>query len=453
MVKRITAAAALLLMFVLCTMLSGCSVKFSQISDLIRPPVYSRENEELRKAFKADFSAEAVYKAPISGEYLSAFLTYDINSDGTQEALVFYSDDAFDNTVSIAVYGRQNGEWHLSSQTDGNGCDVYSVEFEDFDLDGAVELVVCWSLFDSKSNKMLSVYSVNKETLSLQRLTAEMYTVKEFVDIDGDSDNEIFLIHLDATSGKQESSAKLMGMTDSGFALIEKRSLDGNVSGYKGIITEHKDGSVTFFIDAYKGENQMITEVVTWNTLTSAMNVPLLDSETRMNTQSWRSMRLFCTDINGDSRLEIPTQEVFENGEIWTDGSEQPTYPFLTTWFTIENDTPETVGRTLVNLGERCLFTIPDMWEDRFAVTMHEGEGKWDFYQINPYTGEKKSYLFSVVFLTKDAWESDGSSKYESYMLLKETDNKCLAVTGINTENELNVSFDMLSRAFSYFSQ
>ena len=214
MVKRLFTVMALLFILSLCMMLSGCSFKFTQVSDLIRPPVYSQDNEELRKAFKTDFSSETVYKAPISGEYLSAFLSVNLDEDEDEEALVFYADDAFDKTVSVAVYNRIDEEWKLSSQLEGDGCDVYSIEFSDFNGDSIDELVVCWSLFDSKSNKIVSVYSVNKDTATLTKLSAQMYTVKEFSDVDKDGDSELFLVYLDSTSGKQESTAKLLGRKD-----------------------------------------------------------------------------------------------------------------------------------------------------------------------------------------------------------------------------------------------
>ncbi len=439
----------------LCLSFSGCSFKFTQVSDLLKPPVYSEENEGLREAFEADFSKEAVYKSPISGEYLSAYLTFDIDGDKEKEALVFYADDAYDTTASVAVYGRSEDEWVLTSKTEGDGCDVYSVEFSDFNGDSYPEIIVCWSLFDSKSNKIVSVYSVKKDSCEIVKLTAEKYTVKEFSDVDGDGDTELFLVCLDATSGKQESTAKLLGVSDGRLTLLDKKSLDGNVSGYRSIYSEYdaQDKKMTFLIDAYKSDTQMITEVVVWDSKTASLSVPLLDTETRTNTKSWRSTRLYCSDINGDSKKEIPYQEPFENCEIWSGGTELETVMYTTEWFTVEDGECKTAAKTLVNFEERCLFTIPDSWEGRFAVIMYSDTGKWDFYQINPYTGSRLSYLFSVVFLTAQEWGDGNVRAYESYTLLDKTEGKCLAVTGINTENELRVEFDMLSEAFSYFAQ
>ena len=138
---------------------------------------------------------------------------------------------------------------------------------------------------------------------------------------------------------------------------------------------------------------------------------------------------------------------------MWSGGEELLTLPYETDWYVLENEVPKIAQKTLVNFDEQCLFKIPDEWDGKFSVTMHTDTDKWDFYQINPYTGKKKQYLFSVVFLTEEEWLSGSESVYESYMLLDKSYKKCLAVTGINTENELKVSFDMLSSAFSYFSQ
>ena len=453
MAKKIVLFIAALLS--ICLAFSGCSFKFTQVSDLLKPPVYSEENEELREAFESDFSKEAVYKAPVSGEYLSAFLTYNIDGDKEKEALVFYADDAYDTTASVAVYSQSEGEWVLTSKTEGDGSDVYSVEFADFNGDSYPEIIVCWSLFDSKSNKIVTVYSVKKASCEIVKLSAEKYTKKEFSDVDGDGDTELFLICLDATSGKQESTAKLLGVNEGRLTMLDRKSLDGNVSGYRGIYTEYDatGKTMTFLIDAYKSDTQMITEVVVWDSKTSSLSVPLLDAETRTNTKSWRSTRLYCSDINGDSKKEIPCQKPFENCEVWSGGAEIDTVVYGTEWFTVKNGESITAAKTLVNADEQCLFEIPDGWDGQFAVIMYEDTGKWDFFQINPYTGSRLSYLFSVVFLTAEEWGDGNVRAYESYTLLDKSDGKCLAVTGINTENELRVDFDMLSEAFRYFAQ
>jgi len=449
--KKITCVFVLLL--ALCLTFSGCGFTFTSPGELIRPPKPYGKNNELREALEKSVSFDVSYKTPISGEYLSSFVLEDVDGDGVEEAFVFYADKSHDTTVYINAFSYVGGKWLYVCTVTGPGCDVYSIDFIDMNNSGVKEMIVSWILLEGGGGKILSVYDFSQEKQTLTELSAELFTLKIFIDIDGDGMTEIFLAHLDTTLEKPASFAKVLKMdAEKSVTLIEKRNLDGNVSGYASIkADEGRAGNANIYIDAYKGDAQMITEVLYWNSSSQTLSVPLLDSETKSNTQSWRSIRLTSRDINGDGMIEVPVQAELNGGEVWYSGADVSNTFYITSWSDLVGNQLVTVKRSLVNFSESCLFYIPDGWEGRFTVSSYKDTNKWDFYGIDAKTGERADYMFSVIFSTADDWEANRAELYQNYILMKEDGDKRLLMSGVSDNAGLEITKELLAENFCYY--
>ena len=85
-IRAFTAAAvALFLVF----SLTGCSFRFSSFDDLLRPPKISGKYEGLQESFENEAEGSYTLCSPENGDYRSAFITVDIDSDSEEEAFVF----------------------------------------------------------------------------------------------------------------------------------------------------------------------------------------------------------------------------------------------------------------------------------------------------------------------------------------------------------------------------
>ena len=73
---------------------NGCSLGTS-IDNLITPPKLSVEQEQIYNTLKDAAGQNISLKYPKSGNYLSAFIIEDIDSDGGSEAIVFYEKTGF----------------------------------------------------------------------------------------------------------------------------------------------------------------------------------------------------------------------------------------------------------------------------------------------------------------------------------------------------------------------
>ena len=431
----------------LCLVLSGCSL-FAPVRELLAVPSFSAQNEAIKRAFESDYGIHVQYKSPISGPYLSSFVVSDLDSDGADEALVFFLPDSFTTTVHVAILDCVDGTWQRTGELEGGGSDVYSVETIDLDADGLSEVILCWSTLES--SRVMSIYGCTDAPFSLVRLSEHAYTEKLAVDLDGDANTEIFTIDLYSAGGSQTAQARVLRKTESGISVLDKCDLDSKVSGYGGISVQRTDSGSVLYVDAYKGELQMITEVLCWQTQTASLRAPLLDSETLTNELTWRDTSAPCRDVNGDDVPEIPCQrEPLENSEIWKDDVRLDRRLYITQWCAFRGDELVPVLETLVH-GARWMFTIPQTWQGRFTVRMDQDADKWTFYETDPVTGESVGYLCSVIFTTKTRWEGNRSGAYADYTVLCAENEDVVLVYGINTESPLGVAEAQLREAFGY---
>ena len=100
----IYSAALLTLIF------SGCSFRLSGINELLKPPKPYGTNDELQAAFEESVGGDVVFKAPVSGEFRSSFIVKDIDGDGSDEAIAFYSESSADTSVMISLFNYKGGE-------------------------------------------------------------------------------------------------------------------------------------------------------------------------------------------------------------------------------------------------------------------------------------------------------------------------------------------------------
>lgn len=430
-----------------CLLLGGCSL-FSPIRDLLAVPSFSARNEALKRAFESDYGKNVQYKSPISGAYLSAFVVADLDADDTDEALVFFLPDAFTTTVHVGMMDYTDGVWQRTGELEGGGSDVYSVETTDLDGDAAKEVILCWSTLES--GRVMSIYACADAPFSLLRLSENAYTEKLSADLDGDGSIEIFTTHLYSAGGSQTAQARVMRKTENGISVLDRCDLDSKVSGYGDLLVQTGDNGSVLYADAFKGDSQMITEVLCWDARTATLTAPLLDAQTLTNEQTWRSTSVPCRDVNGDGIPEIPCQhEALAQSEVWKGEAKLDRPLYVTQWCAFRDGELVPERETLMH-GAHWMFTIPDAWRGRFTVRIDQDADKWNFYQTDPETGESVGYLCSVIFTTAARWEENRGGVYADCIELCAAGDDMALVYGINTESPLGVTETLLREAFGY---
>lgn len=466
MYKKLLAAAAAVLLLCL---LSGCdTILFSSVDNLMRPPKISGEiNSQLMKAFEASVGGKYSLKYPLSGDYQSPCVMYDLDNDGTEEAIIFYSPENESTTVRMAFFDYSDEAWSVVSDFKGLGNSINQVSFEDIKNDGTVQVVVSWGFFDTKTASILSIYSIgfSEENIinSVQLIFNEPYSAMKIFDVDGSGGKEIFLI----SSLNSNDSIKKVGTlyalrSDGSIASVSSVTMDSTVSGYSSIKLEaaSEDKPYRIFVDAIKGDITMSTEIIYWDSKINGLYSPLLDTDTQSVTSTVRSLRIESRDINGDGLIETPLQ-VPLIGSYTTSStlkaeassadsavltSSATASVFLTKWCTFSTDNKFVpVAYAAINSSDYYVFNFRTEWLDKITIENDVENRVWTFYEIDQSGSALGDELFAIATIPVSDWSEE---KYDGYVKIAENNRLVYAVNIFDTGKNYGITSSVISQQF-----
>ncbi len=398
--KKFIAVIALLVLVLTC---SGCSLNFFSVDSLITPPAQSGKNGQVQKAFNSLMKDKKVQlKTPVYGEYQTSFVLLDINNDGVEEAFVFYTDSSsVEGSVRMAFMECEDDDWFISSDIKGAGNGVYDVEFVDLNRDGYSEVLVSWSLLDSKTTRIVSVFEITADgsnKLVLNSLGNEYCNAKTVLDFNNDGADDLLLVYLDDTGAVQKSFLRMFTLNannqmikygetvmDSAIASISTIQSD--------IATIGGQQTVRLFVDCMKNDRTIFTEGVYWD---SRLLVP-----TRLFTEpsvsNLRNSLLICKDIDNDGLLEIPTTTKLygdENTFTVKTATDMHTLSLLL-WEDAQGDTNQQSFITLLNPLDYYLFLYT--WGSKVTVKYDSLREALIFCEWNEEEKKSGEELFSIT--------------------------------------------------------
>lgn len=335
-------------------------------SDLLAPPSLSGTYQEVQTAFRKSITDKSgiILQYPTSGDYRTSFVMKDIDGDNEDEALVFYILKSDETTVRINVLDKIDGQWKSLYDETGYGSNIISISFDDFNQDGKMEIITCWSLYETTASKILTIHEVEQNSgkpLELNTLVNQSYSFTSVADMDGDGYDEVLVTWLDdSDQNHPKSYASLLKQSKDGTIsrIGQNVLLDASVSAYSSLKLETVEGRSIAFLDAYKGEDTMITEVIWWDEAQNALVAPLLDSESLTNLRTVRAPAVPSMDINNDDRIEIPIK-------VATSGEEhnKEAASVLYAWSVPSGDYLEPISYGFINMTVGCFFEIPDGYQ------------------------------------------------------------------------------------------
>ena len=356
---------SLLLCVVIILMFSGCSLNFFSVESLMSPPLQSGKNGEVEEAIKKLMAEKTIQlRTPQSGDYQTAFILFDINSDGLEEAVVFYTDSAIDTSVRMSFMECVNDTWMICADVKGAGSGIYDVDFSDMDGDGVYEIFVGWALFDAKTSKIVSAYSVTegeKGVFTLNTLGNEYYNSKIITDFNGDQRDDLVLIYLDDTGETQKSFFRCFTLSASNdFVKYSEVELDSSISTVSliqnDVVKHHGKEYNRVFIDCIKTESSMFTEMLYWD----YADLKAIRTNKTPATTTLRSSKIYCRDIDGDGLLEIPSNTKLNGGDnnLTLKKSGVPYTFTMLKWLNSFGDKSEGNVNTLFNPVDMYLYRV-----------------------------------------------------------------------------------------------
>lgn len=392
-----------------CMLFSSCdsSKIIRPVESLLSPPLYHEEYEELVETFRENVSKDVIFCNPQEGDYRSAIVVEDVDSDGETEALIFYRDGADSSVAKMHYLNIIDGRWASRGDYNGYGNEIKKTVITDMDGDGNSELIVIWSVTGVSSSNIMSVYRTSYDFDEYKEVSNEMCTVCEVADMDGDSKEEIFYMNQTTVSGISQRYARAIKLSGDNVVLMGEAKVDPNISSYTSVKTEKASGDspLKFYVDALKGESQMITELVYWDKEKSELCAPLLDIETMANTATLRYEPIASADVNNDGIIDIPVQSEI----LGTESDEGKIY--ITKWIDYSENGTQTVANTVVNYSGGYMIHFDEDELQATGVRDYPSQNCWVVYKTD-YKGKSLGELYSVLKITADRWDEESFGEY-----------------------------------------
>lgn len=407
---------------------------------LLSPPLYYEEYEDLVDAFNRSIKNETTLCNPRSGNYRSAIIVEDMDSDGNQEAVIFYKDNADTSVARMHYFDFVDERWISFGDFNGYGSEVENVSITDMDSDGKSEVLIMWNTLGASSGNVLTVYRSDSLTKKYKEILNETCILSDVVDIDGNGKKEIFLIGQVNTQSGNQKVAKALRLSGDSIVLFGETKLDANISSYVSIKTEKSsnDMPMRIYVDALKGEHQMITEVVYWDSVNSELCAPFLDAETMTNSATLRYEPIGCSDINNDGIIDIPVQTtVFGKGDNAVTVDTENIY--LTEWKNLTSNGFSSVANTLVNYQDGYIIKLEESELNSLGIRNYRSQNCWIVYSSD-INGEPVNELYSVLKIPVSKWNSE---KFGAYIPIIESEDSvvCAFITSDGKDMGLNEEF------------
>ncbi|MDD3193475.1 MAG: hypothetical protein PHE47_06450 [Oscillospiraceae bacterium] len=380
----------IVLLAVCCLLLSACSSFQLNLTDLMQSPKLNEDQAQIYEALtNAAGVSDVQLKYPKSGSYRSAFVMFDLDMDGEEEALVFYIMPSWGGNVRIMVLDHQEEAWVSVYDAVGEGTDVAEVDFQVLTDSGRDCILIGWEQGTS-DNTNLSVYDYTGGQLRV--LFESGYSQMLMEDIDQDGTKELLLGILKSSS--KTGSIRLINDTQEGLQSVSRVMLGSTVTGFLDIeIGQIAENRTAVFVDAYTGGNQVTTEIMAY---TSDGKLRSLNSHYGGLSQPLvREISARCEDIDGDGILEVPVPLVAYNEE---EADEESNRKNIIQYLRLSSpemldalegadivETPQAafsfqpVWTGFVNLDYGFRFQFPKEWIGQVDVSKEPNRNEWVF--------------------------------------------------------------------------
>ena len=413
-----------MLALICCLAFSGCSITMSA-DELMRPPRLTEEQENIHEALLSATENSAVkLKYPRSGDYKTAFVMYDIDSDSVNEAIVFYSNasataSTAETVVNVGVFDEIDGKWELAETFGYNCSDIDLIDFI-HNNDGSVSIVIGY--ITGLSEKVLSVYEYSNSKLS--QVYQSSYTNLYVSDCDSDGIDELMVFsnnYVSLTSNLQIVNPDL------DFDVTATVEMQPDISEISNIITNSVDGNFVMYIDALNVSNMLITEIISYDG-ENAVNLTYDESD-KKQVQTLRQSGIYSDDIDSDGEIEIPSASVLPGYE----SKEKDNQETAIQWLSLSGDTLVRRYYSYYNLSEGYLFLFPERWVGLVTVKPNTETNETVFVK---YEGTEISTMKELMRIKAVSAGTKLEEKYKDYQFVSSDTEHDFYIKLSNDESE-----------------
>ena len=240
----------------LCVIFTGC-IPDSSIDNLLSPPIMSEEQQDIYSALTASSGKDISLVYPRSGTYRSAFVFYDLDSDGDNEAVVFYSSrTGKDSNVRVNILDKGDGSWRSVYDHAGAGTTVEQVFFTDLGGTGVARMAIGYG-YMTPTEKTLKLYSLGDGVLNTEY--TETYYKTLTLDLDRDGGMDIAVVN--CNNENHTASISLVTDRGSGAECVSSTPLSPTTVDLPSVIGGYiGNGTPAVFADGLQGNGNLSTE-------------------------------------------------------------------------------------------------------------------------------------------------------------------------------------------------
>lgn len=418
--------------------MTGCSLGGS-VDSLLSPPKLSKEQNAVYDALIRSVGKDIRLKYPRAGEYRSAFVFSDIDSEPDREAVVFYEktgETEGGGNVRINIIDRRGGKWTSVYDHAGAGTGIDRILFSELGGSDRQCVIIGYTLLSGE--RSVQVYSYENGLLTTEY--SDSYSTMFTADLERDGNNELILVRPENQMRKASLSSISADPENGEITETSSVALDESATEFVSVAAGYVGKETpAIFIDGLSG-GQLTTEIV--YSVDGQLRNPLYLGESGLIEKTRRPSGYPCTDIDLDGVIEIPTLTLFPG---YFDDS-AGTKLYSTDWNVFDNYSITKKYSSFYNVSEGYCFILPSRWDGVVTVKRDAATGEAVFCKF------RADLLNSTVELLRIAVASEaetGALLDEGYMVLKSNNKtnylvKCpdledepLILTGTEISNSL----------------
>lgn len=347
-------------------MLSGCTFGGSA-ENLLSPPILYEEQEEIYSALMKVTGEDITLQYPRSGAYRSAFVIKDIDGNGDDEAIVFYS--ARDR-IRMNILDKDGGKWSSVCDLEGSGTGIDRLQIGSIGSTERTSIIVGYS--GSGVDNILKVYSYNGGKVSENY--SDSYSSFFTYDLNGDGQDGLCIIHSNNENIGRKADFSVVTDTGKQVVKVDTIALNDRASDFVGVVLGNVgENTPAVFIDELS-EGQFMTEII--YIAAETLRNPLYLDERQMINDTLRSKGYYSADIDLDGITEIPTLSYFPG----YDQDDRDAF-ISTNWNVYSNFTINKKYSSYYDIEKGFCFVLPGRLDGLVTVKRDAHNGDIVFYK------------------------------------------------------------------------
>jgi len=362
-------------------LLSGC-LRISA-EDLYYLPQVSEEYLRLQGHLNTIRDQGAEFSPPRSGLHRQAVQLKDLDGDGINEVIAFFSVTA-DSTLKIYIFEMVDGDYAVAEIIEGVGTAIESVRYVDMDGNGVMEIIVGWQMGDAL--RYMEIYSI--KDLHAVLLWGAEYEEITVYDMTGDGTSDVITVRLPPQG--TGAVAEVFTLMPDGELVSTEARLSSNIDLISRVQTGMLvDGVPAIFVESEGrfDEGMLVTDIfIVYEG--SLVNISM-KGQSGISEETVRNRRIFSSDVNNDGIIKVPMPRQLQ--------AQSETVYHAIDWYSFNSAGASRLALTTYhNYTDEWFLILPLDWRGRVSVRREDvvaGERTVIFSYIEGEDGPYRDFL------------------------------------------------------------